>query len=155
MRAPAPLRGVALVAGLPALVLAAATVVLSGLGLAGANPLWPRTEVTFSEAAAARDKASVMQWLDEGRDPYRRYRIRAGLLGEEALDLTPMEAAIRENRDEIVALLLERGSATANAAGLCGWLRQAIERRSEAIPPILRAADPDGAAACASAPETR
>ena len=60
-------------------------------------------------------------------------------------------------RDNVAFGLRARGAdrATANAAGLCGWLRQAIERGSEAIPPMLRAADPDRAAACASAPETR
>ena len=142
-------------AGLPALVLAAATLVLSVLGLSGANPLWPHTEVTFAEAAALRDKATVMRLLDEGSDPDRRYHIRAGALGGDGLDLTPMEAAILENRDEIVALLLERGSAAARAEHLCGWLRQAVERRSDAIVPMLRAADPDRASACAAGvPET-
>ena len=143
-----PLLPAQAVVGVPAVLLALAAVLLSGLGLAGANPFWPRTPLTFSEAAALRDRATVVELLQQGADPSAEYDVRAGLISGDVLRLTPMQAAIRENREEIVAVLLARIDAARAEPLLCAWLGQAVARKSDSIPDLLRAAYPARAAAC-------
>jgi hypothetical protein len=144
-------RRLALVVGAPAAGMAVAAVVLVALGLAGANPLWPRTETTFSEAAALRDQATVVRLLEGGANQDVRYPVRAGLISDEPLELTPMEAAIRENRSEMVDLLVTRRAAPPPAATLCAWMAQASARRASDIVSYLRQTYPEPAAACSQA----
>lgn len=133
---------------LPPVLLAALTVVLLLLGTAGANPFWPETSLTFAEAAALRDRATVQQLLDAGADPYAPSTIREGLISGEPLTLTPMQAAIRENRSEVVAALLARTPAERNAPLVCAWYAQAVARKSDAIPALLSDRFPNEVARC-------
>lgn len=132
----------------PPVMLAVTSVVLCGLGFAGANPFWPHTSLTLAEAAALRDRATVVRRLQQGADPLTASRIRPGVVSGDELMLTPMEAAIRENRDEIVGVLLERISREQSAPHVCAWLRQAVARKSGAIPGLLASRFPDETAAC-------
>ena len=137
----------------PAVLLATVTLALMLLGVAGINPFWPDTNLTFAEAAALRDRATVQQFLDRGADPYLPSTIREGLISGEPLTLTPMRAAIRENRSEVVAALLARTPAERNAPLVCAWYEQAVARKSDEIPALLAARFPGEVARCSGAPK--
>ena len=83
----------------PQVVLAVSSIVLIGLGWMDRNPFWSPTTLTLSEATALRDQATVLVLIEGGADPALSYPIRAGLTGERETVLTPMQAAISEDRD--------------------------------------------------------
>jgi hypothetical protein len=130
----------------PTIVLALSCVVLTGLGLFDRNPFWAADDLTMSEAAALRDPATVLLQLEQGQDPLQRYSVRSGLLGPDALRLTPMEAAIREDRIEVAAVLL-RG-AVPPFEQLCKWLTLAAAERAEELREYLYRKYPTESAAC-------
>ena len=94
----------------PCLALAAATIVGVALGMMGAHPFWPAVPLTLSEAAALRDGGEVARLLASGQDPNARYPIRAGFLLNDAVELTPVEAARMADRPEIVQILVYAGA---------------------------------------------
>lgn len=77
---------------------------------AGAHPFWPVEPLTLSEAAALRDGGEVAKLLADGHDPNARYPIRAGFLVDDAVELTPVEAAQLADRPEIVQILVHAGA---------------------------------------------
>ena len=77
----------------PGLLLSAVLALFLALAAATAHPMWRWEPLNLSEAAALRDAGEVARLLDEGRDPNRAYVVRAGLLSEQPLELTPMQAA--------------------------------------------------------------
>ena len=93
----------------PGLLLSAVLALFLALAAATAHPMWRWEPLNLSEAAALRDAGEVARLLDEGRDPNRAYVVRAGLLSEQPLELTPMQAAEAARRDEIVQLLRDYG----------------------------------------------
>lgn len=135
----------------PPVILGGFCVVLIGLGLFDANPFWPRTDLTFAEAAALRDRGTVALMLESGRDPSRRYPIRAGLISSDSLTATPMEAAIQEDRSEIVSFLLQYGSSSTDVSTVCEWLRLSKLRKSELIDSLVRSRFPQESAQCPAA----
>jgi hypothetical protein len=139
-------RGVPLLVAAPSIVLAMACVVLTGLGLLERNPFWAADDLTMSEAAALRDPATVLFQLEQGRDPWQRYSVRSGLLGSDALVVTPMEAAIREDRVEVAAVLLRGGAPSSGQ--LCGWIALASVEGAEEVTQYLHRKYPAESAAC-------
>ena len=99
-----------IVAAVPPMLLAAFTVVAFVLGVFGRHPMWPITTPNLAEAAATRDAASVVQLMREGHDPDASRMIRPGVLARGAVRRTPLEAALEEQRLEIVNILLRRGA---------------------------------------------
>jgi hypothetical protein len=135
------------VIAVPPVAVGIAAIVLTVLGRFGMNPFWPSTPVTLSEAAALRDQSTLVVMLEEGADPDRAYPIRAGLIDDEPLVLTPMEGAIHEDRSEIAHLLLKHG-VTVTPAVMCGWLADAAEYEAEDVPRLLASRYPAETAAC-------
>ena len=136
----------------PQIALAVVSVVLIGLGWFDRNPFWAPTMLTLSEAAALRDQAAAVVLLEGGADPDRMYSIRAGITADRALELTPVQAAIREDRPEMVDLLLSHGL-RANAAQICEWLGFATADGKKDVMAYLRARFPAESAACVSRTE--
>jgi hypothetical protein len=142
-------KGFAVLLVAPQMLLAVLSIVLIGLGWIDRNPFWSPTVLTLSEATALRDKATVLVLLEGGDDPHLAYRIREGLTGERELVLTPMQAAIREDRAEMAALLLGHGLKT-NGGQVCEWLGLAAADDKKEVMTYLRSTFPTESATCAS-----
>lgn len=93
---------------LPTLCLALAALYTVVAGILGVHPLWRSPELNMSEAAAMRDPATVVRMLRDGADEGLRREVRRGLLFDESVSLTPLEAAIAARRSEIASLLIAR-----------------------------------------------
>ena len=101
---------VTIAVAMPPAIFMLATVILLALGRFGLNPLWPRSDLTLSEAAAYRDGASVALLLESGADPEATYWVRAGALERlGAAKLTPADTAIRADRTGILEILFSHG----------------------------------------------
>ena len=133
----------------PQVVLAVSAIVLIVLGWMDRNPFWSPTTLTLSEATALRDQATVLVLIEGGADPDRSYPIRAGLTGERETVLTPMQAAISEDRAEMAALLLSHGL-KARAGQVCEWLALAVANDKKQVMSYLRSTFPTESTSCAS-----
>jgi hypothetical protein len=96
----------AVAVSLPAVILGVLTAGMMIRAVGGDHPLWRVAPVNLSEAAALRDRATVVQLIRQGEDPYARREIRADLLFNDRAELTPVEAAIAAGRTEIVEILM-------------------------------------------------
>jgi hypothetical protein len=103
----------------PGALLAAASLGMLMMAVVDVHPMWKTESLNMSEAAALRDAATVFQLVRAGESPSERRHIRAGLLFERSVSLTPLEAAIAAGRSEIVGLLLEVGEGVSRAE----WIR--------------------------------
>ena len=133
----------------PQVVLAVSAIVLIVLGWMDRNPFWSPTTLTLSEATALRDQATVLVLIEGGADPALSYPIRAGLTGERETVLTPMQAAISEDRAEMAALLLSHGL-KARAGQVCEWLALAVANDKKQVMSYLRSTFPTESTSCAS-----
>jgi hypothetical protein len=105
-----PARALAIAAAIPPLALAAFTAVSLVLAVVGRHPLWRISDVNLAEAAAMRDAATVVLLIQQGQDPDMPRFVRPGLLARGAVRATPLEAALAEDRVEIVDVLLRHGA---------------------------------------------
>ena len=80
------------------------------MAVAGQHPFWRIEPQTLSEAVASRDFGEVGRLLAEGQDPNARYAIRAGLVGERGVEMTPIEAAEAADLRELVPMLVYAGA---------------------------------------------
>jgi hypothetical protein len=95
----------------PIVALATAGALSLMLGAGGNNPVWRSEPLNLAEAAALRDIGEVARLLSQGADPRAERHVRAGFLYTYPARLTPMDAAVRGDRPEIVQLLLDSGLA--------------------------------------------
>jgi hypothetical protein len=77
----------------------------------GRSPIWPDQHLNLSEAAAGRDDAEVMRLIGDGEDPNAARPVRAGMLADQPVHVTPLEAAVLARRGIIVERLLASGAA--------------------------------------------
>ena len=77
----------------------------------GAHPLSHPASLNMSEAAAARDVATIAAMLERGESPDVRHPVRPPLLDSWGGEFTPLEAGAIAGRLEVVHLLLTRGAA--------------------------------------------
>ncbi|HEY6361640.1 MAG TPA: hypothetical protein VIX63_11080, partial [Vicinamibacterales bacterium] len=102
--ADAPLLAIAIPGG----ALALASLVLLVAAAVHQGPLWSDRPINVSEAAAMRDRATMIRLIDEGSDPTKAYPVPPGIVSARLRYLTPLEAAIAARRSEVVDLLLWR-----------------------------------------------
>lgn len=93
-------------AALPGAALGIGTLAVLLMALGGSHPWWRVEPVNMSEAAALRDRATIVELIARGEDPYARRPIRADMLFNDAVELTPLEAGIAAGRSEIVQIIL-------------------------------------------------
>lgn len=112
---PRPLKGatwrLAIVATLPLLAAFAVAVWLLVSWALGGQPFWYTPVVNLSEAAATHDTGEAYRLIAyEKQDPNRKWPIRAGLLANREVLLTPLEAAVEARRLQMVRLLVYYGA---------------------------------------------
>jgi hypothetical protein len=74
------------------------------------HPLWPRQQLNLSEAAAVRDSAEIVRLIESSEDPNAVRDVRPGLLAQQAVRATPLEAAVAMKDPEIARVLLVNGA---------------------------------------------
>ena len=79
-------------------------------GLLGYHPLWHHDNLTLSEAAILQDVGTLVWLIERGADPNRPSRVRWSILDSPEAMLTPIEAAVRASRIDIVDVLLRHGA---------------------------------------------
>ena len=95
---------------IPGTVLTLATaLMLIGLPF-GLDPLWRVEPLTLAEAAALRDNGEVVRLIEAGADPNAPATVRAEFLRNDALTVTPLEAAVGSDRVDIAQVLLDHGA---------------------------------------------
>ena len=93
----------------PSALLAVASLWWTASAPAGGG-LWPPVRQTLSEAAAAGDVGEVVWQVRTGADPNARFPVRAGLLADDAVTATPLEAAVWAHDTEMLSLLIAQGA---------------------------------------------
>src|SRR5688500_20198729 len=89
-----------------ALLILGTAVMLLGLAF-GIDPLWRVEPLTLAEAAALRDNGEVVRLIHAGENPNAPTTVRAELLRNDPLTLTPLEAAVGSDRPDMIEVLLE------------------------------------------------
>src|SRR5688500_142346 len=130
-----------------ALLILGTAVMLLGLAF-GIDPLWRVEPLTLAEAAALRDDGQDVRLIHAGENPNAPTTVRAELLRNDPLTLTPLEAAAGSDRPDISEVLLEHGPILAAAT----WTRvvclaTAIEA-DEAVDLLARRRPGDASLAC-------
>jgi hypothetical protein len=97
-------------AALPPLVLVVLVGAVAVAAMAGRDPRWHGAAMNMSEAAAARDVATIAAMLDRGEDPNRPRSVRPPLLDSTQPTVAPLEAGALAGRLEVVDLLVTRGA---------------------------------------------
>ena len=100
--------------GAPSVLLAAGLALALLLAGFGRNPIWPTQQLTLSEAIATVDDAEIARLMSGGVDLDARYGVRAGLLADQPISVTPLEAAVLAGRADLFERLI-RGGASIDA----------------------------------------
>ena len=100
----------AIMAGLPgaALIVATATMLLA-LPF-GVDPVWRVEPLSLPEAAALRDAGEVLRLINGGGDPDVPGTVRGYFLRNDAVVVTPLEAAVAADRTDVLEVLLDNGA---------------------------------------------
>jgi hypothetical protein len=89
---------------------------LLALGVPGVEGrFWQVEPLTAAEAAAVRDLARLRVLVEDGENPASRSPVRAGILGEQAVEMTPFEAAAAIGASDVLELLKELTASPAHA----------------------------------------
>lgn len=103
-------KGPALALAVPGCLMAAGFAAALLMALVDRHPMWPHQQWNLSEAAAVRDTAEVARLIQFAEDPNIPRDIRAGLLSDHPVRLTPLEAAVAVDDGNMVLLLLRSGA---------------------------------------------
>lgn len=101
----------ALLLSMPALVMASFAVFALVTAAGGRYAMWPHEPYNLAEAAGVREEPEVVRLLEKGGDPNARYPVRAGLIFDQTMTLTPVEAAIARDAPEVLRWLVQNGAA--------------------------------------------
>jgi hypothetical protein len=97
-------RGRYAVVAAPGVVLAAVLAAALALSAAGRSPIWPDQRINLSEAVAAGADAEILRLRGSRLDV--AYEVRPGLLSDQAMRATPLEAAVLAHRTDYLDRLL-------------------------------------------------
>lgn len=125
----------------PVVLLASVWLLALALGLAGRHPLWNTQPRNLAEAAAFRDGAAIVRGVRAGEQLSATAEVRGGFLSSDPTIVTPLEAAARAGREEIVRLLVDLGAPV--DAGV--WRRAWCSTSAAAVRAELALVRPDDA----------
>lgn len=137
----------------PGTLVVAVSAILFAVLPFGIDPIWSVEPLTLPEAAALRDNAEVVRLIGLGGDIDAPGPVRPGISRDEALVLTPLEAATGSRRADMVLLLLEQGAALPPET----WTRLsciAAAVRADEVQSLLASVRPDGATESCAGVET-
>ena len=87
---------------------------LAGLVLVGAavgwHPFWNEPPLTMSEAAALKDRATMLRLISNGVDINAPAKVRARILKSYDIIVTPLEASVGTRTPMAMQFLLARGA---------------------------------------------
>src|SRR5437867_7181941 len=66
---------------------------------------WEVEPLTAAEAAAVKDVARLRVLIEDGQSPTVKSSVRPGILGNETVEMTPLEAAAAVRDNDAIALL--------------------------------------------------
>jgi hypothetical protein len=95
---------------LPCILLSLSLGIVLALSAASVSPVWPNHGLNMSEAAALRDVAEVVRRLESGEDLVSERYVRAGVIGERPMMLTPMAAAVAGGDESMIRMLFRVGA---------------------------------------------
>jgi hypothetical protein len=93
----------------PALLAVAAIAVLAG-AIAGRHPFWSEPELTLAEAAALKDRGTMLRLISNGVDPNLPARVRPRILKSDELIVTPLVASVGTRTPVSMQFLLAHGA---------------------------------------------
>ena len=125
----------------PVVAMACAWLAVLALAGTGPHPIWSLDAQNLAEAAAFRDGGALVRFVEAGEDPRQPGVVRPGVIADEAMTLTPIDAAAIAKRPEIVQLLFDLGLSLDAASWTQAWCL-ATDRGVRAV---LQAHRPDGA----------
>ena len=125
----------------PALMIAGARGLALILAAFGHHPMWPEWDLNLSEAAAVRDDAEVVRWIEQGQDSGNKLVVRSGLLFDYPVSLTPLEAAAAAGNANTINLLFRAGAVLEPE----DWSRLRCEAERSDVVETLEAHRPSGA----------
>ena len=99
-----------LLLAVPPLVVTIGLAALGGAELAGAHPLTMGVPRSVSEAIALRDEATAARLVEDGAGVDEIGLIRAGILSNQPLLTTPLEAAVLVDSATAIEYLRSRGA---------------------------------------------
>lgn len=98
----------------PPLVVTFALAFIACAEMLGAHPLTMGAPRSVSEAIAMRDGAAAARFIEEGADAQAIGLVRAGVLDDRPLLLTPLEAAVLADATGMIDFLVARGADVPN-----------------------------------------
>jgi hypothetical protein len=114
---------------------------LAFAAVTGTHPVWTATPRNIAEAAAFRDGAAVVRFVEAGHDINKAGEVQGGVVRRDTAMLTPIEAAAAARQREMVQVLLELG-ATPDAAV---WQRAYCISDADSVRELLDSIRPSGA----------
>jgi len=106
----------------PVVVLAVCWLAVLGWVLVDGHPIWTVRPRNLAEAAAFRDGAEVVRRVSAGERISVPAEVRPGFIsGSAAVTVTPLEAAAKARRIEIIRLLLDLEPAVDPATWARAW----------------------------------
>lgn len=125
----------------PVAALAIGWLLILAVARTGEHPLWNIRARNLAEAAAFRDGGEIVRRLRRGENPAVSGEVRAGFISQEPVTVTPLEAAARARRDEVVRLLLDLGTPLDAAS----WTRVRCSTDAPVVREVLEPYRPPGA----------
>jgi hypothetical protein len=122
----------------PGCILAVALAAALLLAVVGRHPMWRHEDLNLSEAAGARDEAEAVRLIGYGEDPNARRELRAGILFDRPVRLTPLEAAVARRDSSMIVRLLSAGALMDAET----WNRLRCLSEGDEVPPVLDARRP-------------
>jgi len=97
------------VCAVPLVLAIAATYILAGAAIGG-DPFWYEPQLTMSEAAALKDRATMQRLIWNGVDPNAPANVRADILKSHDIVVTPIEASVGTRTPIAMEFLLAHGA---------------------------------------------
>jgi hypothetical protein len=134
----------------PAGLLGIATIGILIGSLLGWAPLWPTEDFNMAELAGMKNMAGVLAAQRSGADINAKYRVRAGIITQGAVEATPLDAAIFSRENWFVQFMLDNGARITDA----NRTTLACLARELGAKDVERLVCPEKAADCSNVPLT-